>query len=322
MPEKYIRPEDLEFKGFVVATSSEMAARIALSRFGPGVYITDPFKVAPGIYGVYRADNYQFLGTVFARSAKEARIQGSRQFGIEDIVVDKISPGQTIYAIFRVRDEALPAPKPPEVIEYRRAEELPPWTAPPAEEKPPEEKPPEERKPTLEELRREAERTRETALNLIRRYGWPQVFDVVPWMKEFRDKVREAGYYLYEDWSIGTEPPAPKPAPAPPEEGYGEVVRGVVAEPRITFFSDHVRTWSYVRNTGDIDATFAVDHELISPTGRRFRGTREVSLNRGATTGVGIDHSTGPPESGTWRVTISLYYRGRLLSRVTATATR
>ncbi len=147
MPEKYIRPEDLEFKGFVAATSSEMAARIAYAQFGPGVYITDPFRVAPGIYGVYRADNYQYLGNVFARSAKEARMIASQQFGVEDVIVDRISSGQTVYAIYRVKEEALPVPSPPPVIEERPAPVVPPVqpSVPPVREQPPEreEKPPE-----------------------------------------------------------------------------------------------------------------------------------------------------------------------------------
>jgi len=161
MPEKYIRPEDLEFKGFVAATSSEMAARIAYAQFGPGVYITDPFRVAPGIYGVYRADNYQYLGNVFARSAKEARMIASQQFGVEDVIVDRISSGQTVYAIYRVKEEALPVPSPPPVIEEKPTPVVPPVqpSIPPVREQPPEreEKPPEREEREKPPERREEE---------------------------------------------------------------------------------------------------------------------------------------------------------------------
>jgi len=275
MPEKYIRPEDLEFKGFVAATSSEMAARIAYAQFGPGVYITDPFRVAPGIYGVYRADNYQYLGNVFARSPKEARMIAAQQFGVEDVVVDRISSGQTVYAIYRVKEEALPTPSPPPVIEERPAPVVPPIqpSIPPIREQPPEreEKPPEEKREEKPPERKEEEK-----------------------------------------------PPERREEEKPPEMRE-EIVRGRVTWPDIIFFSDKVRTWSYVDNTGDIRATFTVRHELTSPTGRRFSGSRSVTLDPGRSTGVGINHPTGLPESGTWRVEISLYHNGKLLDRTSKT---
>ncbi|MCK5138339.1 MAG: PEGA domain-containing protein [Thermodesulfovibrionia bacterium] len=68
---------------------------------------------------------------------------------------------------------------------------------------------------TLESLQAEALSRRDEALSLIAQYGFPEVFDNVPWMNVFAGKVQAAGFTLFEDWTVSSAAPPPEePEPA------------------------------------------------------------------------------------------------------------
>jgi len=139
--EREIKPEDLEFKGYVVAPNADIAAARAYKIWGSGVYVVDSIRNIPVLYGVYDAE-WNHVGVVLARSAAEARAEAEKKFGAPPAPmtawnVDRISTGERIYAVYLIK--GLEAP------EITR----PPTTTPPVEEVPPEEEvtptpPPEE----------------------------------------------------------------------------------------------------------------------------------------------------------------------------------
>jgi len=123
-----IKPEDLEFLGYVTGPNADIAAARAYKIWGPAVYVVDSIRNIPVLYGVYDA-NWNHVGVVLARTAAEAREEAEKKFGpppspLTQWNVDRITTGERIYAVYRIKGL-----EPTEVT-------VPPITFPPSESVP------------------------------------------------------------------------------------------------------------------------------------------------------------------------------------------
>ena len=105
--EREIKPENLEFKGYVVAPNADIAAARAYKIWGSGVYVVDSIRNIPVLYGVYDAE-WNHVGVVMARTAAEARAEAEKKFGSPPAPltawnVDRISTGERVYAVYLIK---------------------------------------------------------------------------------------------------------------------------------------------------------------------------------------------------------------------------